>query len=79
MYRIQTPTLSLTHSQPEGRGGQHREAGGHALLGPRHLPRSDHEPPRVPLAHDGGEDDRAHRVQGEWGIGMMSGCYLYDQ
>ena len=42
---------------------------GHALHGPRHLPGPDHEPTRLPLAHDGGQDDRA-----AGGQGRAAGC-----
>lgn len=41
----------------EGRGRYHHTPTRHALLRAGHLPRSDHEPPRLSFPHDCGQDD----------------------
>ena len=42
----------------------------------RHLPRHHHEPPRLPLPHDRGQDDRAAGLQGRSPQRQVLPCLL---
>lgn len=53
LVKTETPQVGDT-SSPGDTGTRHRAPGGHALRRPGHLPQPYHEPPRVPVAYDGG-------------------------